>query len=705
MAQRRGGAVTNMPSRGQTGLQTVSTRTTQQGAIVPIESPWPTNSYDPAATFDSSRVEIFYCKIPTIDDPYRLLIEINYELINCALFNELQLVTFSGNSLASRANPTVITTISSKKRYSIISYDSPERISIIANSQLSSAGYVFVPTEGKYAPDGFSFVDIQDASKTAQYYAKLALENNPTINSALLNILSNKFGNNPTQVSINPISSIIGNSEFEFGGKEGNSQVGVFWRKRRLNNPQNDWNYSGTHDINARLSFTGEGNIELLAQPYSQGIPTVDVASIIIDCPISEQDSSIQLVETSKNQFRIIILDDPDKRKWDYLVFETQNSELSISSSEDINVSDNLKFLYVNDNEKEILVSRFKYQNIGTFLLSREKLKLKRHFNSTTSTRITDAYISNSKISARVNIINFIEFAEFESDVEAYSGNKWVSSITNGSKVLYLEIIERNSSGGIASLGMHPLAFYITNGVANFVENSILEDLEVKNYNSNRGRYLDFNINIPLSKNAYYELRLHSWTSGIDECLRSSQEYKYLKDNGNSGNSGKRSYSTWTNEHPSMLNSNISPVDFDGQRYPGYSSFNSCYLVYSEIQVNTSGTFQSPNGKIEGYIFYHIDLIQQDIKFLLAWNLIVDIPLEDQLKLDYFSFSMFNVEDPLENTRRYMKSNINVFFYPETIEDNTRSNIIFSDIKGNAYVATIKTEYDENQLADLKNLQ
>ena len=71
--------------------------------------------------------------------------------------------------------------------------------------------------------------------------------------------------------------------------------------------------------------------------------------------------------------------------------------------------------------------------------------------------------------------------------------------------------------------------------------------------------------NPDLDKRLAYEFRLVFWTAGIEECLRTGSDYKYIKETPvlirNKRSTYKFSYSVWKEEHPRKKWTGVIPVD------------------------------------------------------------------------------------------------------------------------------------------------
>ena len=205
-------------------------------------------------------------------------------------------------------------------------------------------------------------------------------------------------------------------------------------------------------------------------------------------------------------------------------------------------------------------------------------------FRSLVKTEKRRLYSSNAiePISLKVKRLDKNTFELFISDPEdklhyavnsilPFSGSEWQKSIQNHKYMAFVSI-NRHQDGIVTDYGYYPVN--VTSGnTPEFLENPPFGDSVKKVGEGFSFTFEDTkefreikNIDDPnLEKRIAYEFRLMHWTTGIQECLRTGNDYIFSKETAilvkNKRRSYKYSYSVWKEEHPVRKYEGRIPVD------------------------------------------------------------------------------------------------------------------------------------------------
>ena len=152
-----------------------------------------------------------------------------------------------------------------------------------------------------------------------------------------------------------------------------------------------------------------------------------------------------------------------------------------------------------------------------------------------------------------------------------FEGQQWTRAIQTGELLIQLEII-RHQDGEIRDYGRY-FCNVTSENEPNWIESPPFKSQVTKISGGYSFKFEDtqefrdvVNIDNPdLDKQVGYEFRLIYSTAGIEQCLRTGEDYLYIKETPilvrNKRSSYKYSYSVWKEEHPRKLYTGRIPVD------------------------------------------------------------------------------------------------------------------------------------------------
>ena len=157
--------------------------------------------------------------------------------------------------------------------------------------------------------------------------------------------------------------------------------------------------------------------------------------------------------------------------------------------------------------------------------------------------------------------------------IQPFSGQDWNTAIQTQKLLVFLEIT-RHQDGETRDYGR-----YMCN-ITNEREPGFLDAPPFKTKVERVDRGFSFKFedtqefrdvvgldNPDLDRRLAYEFRMVVWTAGIEECLRTGSDYRYIKETPaiirNKRTSYKYNYSVWKEEHPRKRYTGIIPVDVE----------------------------------------------------------------------------------------------------------------------------------------------
>ena len=232
------------------------------------------------------------------------------------------------------------------------------------------------------------------------------------------------------------------------------------------------------------------------------------------------------------------------------------------------------------------------------------------------------------------------------SEIEPFSGQNWERSIQSNKLLVFLAI-DRYQNGEKVSYGKY-LVNVTQEKNLKFLEKPPFEDTVTK---IGRGFNFEFEDTqefrevrkldnpmetVPIT----YEFRLLFWSTGVEECLRTGKNYAYIKEDsvtvGNKRRLYKRSYDTWSEEHPRRKYTGIIPVD------PKYAFLNHHIKYGKSIKgfVHTAasvGVQRTRNFDIipEGWkVIYYYNDKDDEIQEFPYYCFTIDIPPSSALEIE-----------------------------------------------------------------------
>lgn len=290
-------------------------------------------------------------------------------------------------------------------------------------------------------------------------------------------------------------------------------------------------------------------------------------------------------------------------------------------------------------------------------------------FRSLVKTEKRRLYSNNAlePISLKVKRLDSNTFELFISDPEnmlyyavnsllPFSGADWQRSIQTHKYMAFVSI-NRHQDGIVTDYGYYPVNVTSGNSIE-FLENppfgdsvrKIGEGFSFTFEDTKKFREIK-NIDDPnLEKRIAYEFRLMYWTTGIQECLRTGNDYIFAKEASilvkNKRRSYKYSYSVWKEEHPVKKYEGRIPVDVK-YAYLGHHVLKSKsptgYIHVSESQpvAETKNVLLKPGGWRVLYFYNDKD---DEIQTFPYSSFEIHVPSSSQLSIDRIKIYIENSE-------------------------------------------------------------
>ena len=231
--------------------------------------------------------------------------------------------------------------------------------------------------------------------------------------------------------------------------------------------------------------------------------------------------------------------------------------------------------------------------------------------------------------------------------VDPFSGTQWQTAIQKQKLLVKLEII-RHQDGETRHYGS-----YFLNTTAeikpNFLQSPPFTD-EVQRVNNgfqfvfeDTPQFRDVvNLDNPdLDKRLAYEFRLIFWSAGIEDCLRTGEDYLFTKETPiivrNKRGSYKYSYSVWKEEHPRKKYTRRIPVDVEYQNLNDHIRYGRSPkgIVLQALPRAVTPTrnihIADPEWKV---LYYYNDKDDELVEFPYT-SFDIEVPTSSQLSINY----------------------------------------------------------------------
>lgn len=432
--------------------------------------------------------------------------------------------------------------------------------------------------------------------------------------------------------------------------------VQVDWLNTQRNDGKSDWTTMGIFPLSydpkmesyeKTIQWKKPGSYIFRIVPIHKGYPlpgfkTIESTFDIAPAAIAQW-TSLQL---DKNKFRLR-LEGPVSQNLNYCEIYEDNKCLAkkiiIRDSNDYVATDIDVDNVSNKKYPKLSVYWYKKDSFGMVYYYEETISLSRNF-AKESVELRVESTADGK-----NFTFFITDPKNQlykpvSQIEPFNGIQWDQAIRDKKLMAYIEIT-RHQNGDIVNMGHYPVNITQNSDNTNVIEGS---PFVFKNRNgtdhsltwseTQEFRQLANVATADITKDVVYEFRMVFWTVGIEQCIRSGEEYMYLVepsfDVNGATQTHRHAYNVWTFEHPSYRYTNLHALSIadSGESYLRYGrSYKG--ITRSGVPPIEESTKEINTESLGWQVLYHVDDNDDNVKQFpfYSFNIIVPATTLDSL--------------------------------------------------------------------------
>ena len=487
--------------------------------------------------------------------------------------------------------------------------------------------------------------------------------------------------------------------------------VRVDWININRNDKQRDWTtlgiFSFGEDVSSfvtKTEWNKSGEFLIRAIPYHKGYPLSGYKTYKHNYFTGSQETLWSFIQVDANKY-ILRLEGKLNEPVDYVKIKENNKLLFsglVKPNNDGFVSRQFELNDVSDSEIPYITVEW-YRKIADASIGYHyEQKIQMSKNRAKEDIELTVYKAPGSDVYQMSLLDLSrKMYQPSSEINPFSGTEWDLAIRDKKIMTYIEI-RRHQNGDFINYGYYPLNI-TQDGNPKFLEGAPFK-LVTRNSNGITFTWEDTESfrqlinarkpieNLPIS----YEFRLLFWTCGIEQSVRSNEEYIYLETNSfqlpDRVATHSHAYNTWNLEHPRTVYHKVYPDKLQ-------DSLNS-HVTYGRSQkaivISTDVALENKNGTeftiepLKWQVLYQIDTIEDDIKEFPFYSFNIRIPTETQDNIQYVCVYLFSTDGEVKLGQYHPVNAINIIDFLGHYKEmkSTTRNIDMSHLFQKIYLNT-----------------
>jgi len=286
-------------------------------------------------------------------------------------------------------------------------------------------------------------------------------------------------------------------------------------------------------------------------------------------------------------------------------------------------------------------------------------------------------------------------------EIAPFSGTEWDLAIRNRKLMVYLEI-RRHQNGDITNYGYYPLNI-TQKETPTFLEGApfVFKNNSTRAFSFSWEDTQEFrqlaNVDAPrMDLPISYEFRLIFWSCGIEQSIRSNEEYIYPKSSSfrlpDRVATHNFSYNTWTLEHPRSVYHGVHPEKLvnNASSHISYGRSQKAIVISSDTVSKSAKTTDFSIEPLGWQVLYQIDTIQDDVKEFPFYSFNIRIPAGTQDNAKYVCVYLVSSGNDIKLGQYHPTEGINIVDFLGHYKEmkNTADSVKTGDVFKSIYSST-----------------